>query len=150
MLQQLPESLVPETQHGITTQTETTPRQPAGAIDWIDLALSLRETEIEVLRLVYLPEPKTVVFFDVYARLERLGYSQRTARRKIAFLAGQGLIGRLYSGVGFVVPLASVEAERVQRLLAFLARRRDHPTANSGITQELAGLLRGGSSRPES
>jgi hypothetical protein len=150
MLQQLPQAIVPETQPGLTTQTEATPPQPAGAIDWIDLALSLREPEIEVLRLVYLPEPKTVVFLDVYARLERLGYSQRTARRKIAFLAGQGLIGRLYSGVGFVAPLAGVEVERVQRLLAFLSRRRDHPTANSGITEELAGLLRGVSSHPES
>lgn len=114
-------------------------------IDWIQLALSLREPEIEILRLVYLPDAVTRPFLEVYTRLERLGYSQRTARRKIAFLARQNLIVRVYSVLGFIGP-APGQAEGVKRLLEFLERRRQYPNPRAGISEallELAGDQRG-------
>ena len=112
----------------------------ADKIDWIELALTLREPEIEILRLVYLPKPRTWLFPDVYHHFERLCYSERTARRKIAFLAGKKLIVREYSGVGFVVPVEQ-HASGVQHMLAFLERRRQLPEFGQGITGELLRFL---------
>jgi hypothetical protein len=112
----------------------------SGAIDWIGLALSLREPEIEILRLVYLPQPKTWLFLDVYNRLERLHYSERTARRKIAFLAAKNLVSRQYSGIGLVIPIEQ-HGITIQRMLAFLDKRRQPPEFGQGITGELLRLL---------
>jgi hypothetical protein len=112
----------------------------ADKIDWIELALTLREPEIEILRLVYLPKPRTWLFPDVYHHFERLCYSERTARRKIAFLAGKKLLVRQYSGIGFVVPIEP-RASEVQQMLAFLERRRQLPEFGQGITGELLRFL---------
>ena len=119
------------------------PLQPtlaAPKTDWIKLAMTLHEPEVEILKLVYQPEPTLRTFQDVYIRLERLGYSTRTARRKIASLAGQGLVIRVYSVLGFVGP-AKEHAEKVPRLLAFVERRRQYPNAGQGVTEELRRLL---------
>ena len=124
----------------------STPPQPpqptlaAPQTDWIKLAMTLREPEVEILKLVYQPEPTLRTFQDVYIRLERLGYSNRTARRKIASLAGQGLVIRVYSVLGFVGP-AKERTEKVLRLLYFIERRRQSPNAGQGVTKELRCLL---------
>jgi len=119
------------------------PIQPslmAPKTDWIKLAMSLREPEVEILKFVYQPEPTLRTFRDAYIRLERLGYSNRTARRKIAFLAGQGLVVRVYSVLGFAGP-AKEQAEKVLRLLDFIERRRQYPNVGQGVTEELRRLL---------
>ena len=116
------------------------PTSAAPKIDWIKLAMTLREPEVEILKLVYQPEPTLRTFQDVYIRLERLGYSNRTARRKIASLAGQGLVVRVYSVLGFVGP-AKEHAEKIPRLLAFVERRRQYPNVGQGVTEELRCLL---------
>jgi hypothetical protein len=115
--------------------------QDAGASepDWVRLALTLREPEIEILRMVYLPEPGIRSFPEVYTRLERLHYSTRTARRRIALLAAGKLLFREYSGVGFVIPVKESSA-KVQRMLVFLEKRRRFPETGSGITDEFLDL----------
>ena len=111
------------------------PSADASEPDWVRLALTLREPEIEILRMIYLPTPEIRVFPEVYARLERLRYSSRTARRRIALLATHKLLLREYSGVGFVIPVKEAAA-KVQRMLIFLDKRRKFPDIGSGITDD--------------
>ena len=128
-------------QKGVFTQLP--PAAQDGTVsepDWVRLALTLREPEIEILRMVYLPDPGIRSFPEIYTRLERLRYSTRTARRRIALLAAGKLIFREYSGVGFVIPVKENSA-KVQRMLVFLEKRRRFPETGSGITDEFLGLL---------
>jgi len=113
---------------------------PRDGSDWIRLAMTMKEPEIEILRAVYLPEPRTLTYQEVYARLERLGYSERSTRRKIAQLAKRHLVVRIHSVLGFVGS-APEHASQVCRLLEFLEKRRRFPTSGTGITQALLGLL---------
>lgn len=85
--------------------------------------LELRENQVLVLRLVYLP-PKTVTFREVYFALARIGQSKRTARRVIAQLRGLGLIEVVHSVIGIAYPIAHLAAN-VQRLLNLWQKRRD-------------------------
>ena len=128
-------------QKGVFTQLP--PAAQDGTVsepDWVRLALTLREPEIEILRMVYLPEPGIRSFPEIYMRLERLHYSTRTARRRIALLAGNNLLFREYSGVGFVIPVKG-SSDKVHRMLVFLEKRRRSPETGSGITEDFLDLF---------
>ena len=131
----------PQEQKGVFTQLPPTAQDgPVSEPDWVRLALTLREPEIEILRMVYLPDPGIRSFPEIYMRLERLHYSKRTARRRIALLAGDNLLFREYSGVGFVIPVKGSTA-KVQRMLVFLEKRRRSPETGSGITEDFLDLF---------
>lgn len=96
----------------------------AQLIDWEDLVFKLRDHEIAILAMVYLPEAHPVIYRHVYARLQRMNYSMKTARRKIQKLSQMGLIVTIRTVIGIINPVLDETMVKNIRVLVELHNRR--------------------------
>lgn len=78
---------------------------------WVDLVFALDVGHVRVLELIYTPEAQPKAFKDIEVQLRRLNYSRRSARHRVDFLAGQGLVRLVNSFVLFVNPVIGIEKD---------------------------------------
>jgi len=92
-------------------------------INWEDLLFNLRHLEIRMLELIYLPEPKPLTLGTLIQRIKKMGYSNRTIRRKIHRLEKLGLIRVIRSTVMIINPI--FELQKNIKNLTILWNHRD-------------------------
>ena len=78
-------------------------------INWEDLLFQLRHLEIRILELIYLPESKPLDLNTLIKKANKLGYSDRTIRRKIQNLETLGLIRMIRSTIMIINPILELE-----------------------------------------
>ena len=91
-----------ETEQNLNHLTES-------SINWEDLLFQLRHLEIRILELIYLPEPKPLAFNMLIQRTKKMGYSNRTIRRKIQKLETLNLIHVIRSTIMIINPILNLQ-----------------------------------------
>ena len=86
------------------------------SINWENFLFQLRHLEIRILELIYLPESKPLDLNTLIKKANKLGYSDRTIRRKIQNLETLGLIRMIRSTIMIINPILELE-KNIQKLI---------------------------------
>jgi len=129
----------------VLTEEKPQPQTAVSLVDWEELVFRLRDHEVAILSMIYLPKPHPVTYKQIYLRLRRLNYSQKTAKRKIRKLAGLGLFSTIRTVIGIINPvLDEAMVRNIQRLIELYNRRTsDEYLPHDPKYDELVELLGG-------
>ena len=82
---------------------------PEHHINWAELIFQLKIEEVLILKLLYLPQPKSLTFTEVERRLRKLNVCRKTLRARIRRLQASGLLETVNSYGLFIYPKQGIE-----------------------------------------
>jgi len=107
----------------VQPRIETLPGDPGiKAIKWRDLVFELSLEEVMILKLLYTPGPKSLVFVELERRLRKLNRSEKTIRNKIKKLERKGLLETVNSYGLFIYSVPDLE-QQVYELIRQCSQR---------------------------